>query len=165
MPARLVLDGELVAFHDGKPSFPCCAIASSTATRMRPLRSSPLTFSTQMVRPLHRSRSRNGAHCWSQSTLSGPSTSSQRSMMEPRLFDAVCRDGLEGIVAERLRDPYKPGERAWVKITNSGYWRRTSAAVRRRGAASSRSRRAGSACPSRASPSRLRRGCAAGSRG
>jgi ATP-dependent DNA ligase len=42
------------------------------------------------------------------------------------LFDAVCRDGLEGIVAKRLRDPYKQGERAWVKIKNPGYWRRAS---------------------------------------
>jgi ATP-dependent DNA ligase len=42
------------------------------------------------------------------------------------LFDAVCRDDLEGIVAKRLRDPYKPGERAWVKIKNPGYWRRAS---------------------------------------
>jgi hypothetical protein len=41
-------------------------------------------------------------------------------------FDAVCRDGLEGIVAKRLRDPYKPGERAWVKIKNPDYWRRAS---------------------------------------
>jgi bifunctional non-homologous end joining protein LigD len=27
------------------------------------------------------------------------------------LFDAVCRDGHEGIVGKRLRDPYKPGKR------------------------------------------------------
>ena len=27
------------------------------------------------------------------------------------LFDAVCARGLEGVVAKRLRDPYRPGER------------------------------------------------------
>jgi hypothetical protein len=26
-------------------------------------------------------------------------------------------------VAKRLRDPYKPGERGWLKIKNRGYWR------------------------------------------
>jgi len=34
------------------------------------------------------------------------------------LFDAVCARGLEGIVAKRLRDPYKPGDRLWVKTKN-----------------------------------------------
>jgi bifunctional non-homologous end joining protein LigD len=31
------------------------------------------------------------------------------------LFDAVCARGLEGIVAKRDSDPYRPGERQWVK--------------------------------------------------
>jgi bifunctional non-homologous end joining protein LigD len=34
------------------------------------------------------------------------------------LFAAVCERGLEGVVAKRLRDPYKPGERHWVKTKN-----------------------------------------------
>ena len=34
------------------------------------------------------------------------------------LFAAVCDRGLEGIVAKRLHDPYKPGERQWVKTKN-----------------------------------------------
>jgi bifunctional non-homologous end joining protein LigD len=34
------------------------------------------------------------------------------------LFDAVCARGLEGVVAKRLHDPYKPGERLWVKTKN-----------------------------------------------
>jgi len=34
------------------------------------------------------------------------------------LFDAVCTRGLEGIVAKRDRDPYRPGERQWVKTKN-----------------------------------------------
>ena len=36
----------------------------------------------------------------------------------PALFAAVCSRGLEGVVAKRLRDPYKPGERGWVKTKN-----------------------------------------------
>ncbi len=34
------------------------------------------------------------------------------------LFDAVCARGLEGVVAKRARDPYRPGERLWVKTKN-----------------------------------------------
>ena len=34
------------------------------------------------------------------------------------LFDAVCERGLEGVVAKRLRDPYRPGERGSVKTKN-----------------------------------------------
>jgi ATP-dependent DNA ligase len=34
------------------------------------------------------------------------------------LFDAVCTRGLEGVVAKQLDDPYKPGERQWVKTKN-----------------------------------------------
>jgi bifunctional non-homologous end joining protein LigD len=34
------------------------------------------------------------------------------------LFAAVCQRGLEGVVAKRDRDPYKPGERHWVKTKN-----------------------------------------------
>jgi len=31
-------------------------------------------------------------------------------------FDAVCREGLEGVVAKRLEGRYRPGRRAWIKI-------------------------------------------------
>jgi ATP-dependent DNA ligase len=31
------------------------------------------------------------------------------------LFDAVCDSELEGVVAKRLNESYRPGERAWVK--------------------------------------------------
>jgi ATP-dependent DNA ligase len=34
------------------------------------------------------------------------------------LFGAVCARDLEGGVAKRDRDPYSPGERAWVKTKN-----------------------------------------------
>ncbi len=34
------------------------------------------------------------------------------------LFAAVCQRGLEGVVAKRLRDPYRSGERGWVKTKN-----------------------------------------------
>lgn len=34
------------------------------------------------------------------------------------LFAAVCERGLEGVVAKRLRETYRPGERVWVKTKN-----------------------------------------------
>ncbi len=34
------------------------------------------------------------------------------------LFQAVCDRGLEGVVAKRTRDLYRPGERGWVKQKN-----------------------------------------------
>jgi ATP-dependent DNA ligase len=34
------------------------------------------------------------------------------------LFGAVCARGLEGVVAKRERDPYRPEDRVWVKTKN-----------------------------------------------
>ena len=34
------------------------------------------------------------------------------------LFAAVCERGLEGVVAKRDHDPYRPGDRVWVKTKN-----------------------------------------------
>jgi ATP-dependent DNA ligase len=39
------------------------------------------------------------------------------------LFDAVCELGLKGIVAKRLDERCRPGERHWVKTKNRSYWR------------------------------------------
>jgi bifunctional non-homologous end joining protein LigD len=36
----------------------------------------------------------------------------------PGLFEAILAHGLEGVVAKRQRDPYRPGERVWVKTKN-----------------------------------------------
>ncbi len=34
------------------------------------------------------------------------------------LFAAVCERGLEGVVAKRARDAYRPGEHGWIKHKN-----------------------------------------------
>jgi bifunctional non-homologous end joining protein LigD len=39
------------------------------------------------------------------------------------LWAAVCEHELEGVVAKRLREPYRSGDRSWVKIKNRSYWR------------------------------------------
>jgi bifunctional non-homologous end joining protein LigD len=39
------------------------------------------------------------------------------------LWESVCERRLEGVVAKRERDPYRPGERGWVKPKNPGWSR------------------------------------------
>ena len=39
------------------------------------------------------------------------------------LLTAVCAHGLEGVVAKRWRQGYRPGQRGWVKIKNRDYRR------------------------------------------
>ena len=34
------------------------------------------------------------------------------------LLAAVCARGLEGVVGKRVRDPYRPGDRGWIKTKN-----------------------------------------------
>jgi hypothetical protein len=42
------------------------------------------------------------------------------------LFDAVCKLGLEGVVAKRLSSRYRPGERGWsrrrTRATGGATW-------------------------------------------
>jgi bifunctional non-homologous end joining protein LigD len=38
----------------------------------------------------------------------------------PALWDAIVERGLEGVVAKREREPYRPGARLWVKAKNRG---------------------------------------------
>lgn len=39
------------------------------------------------------------------------------------IWDAVCEQELEGVVAKRVDEPYRSGERTWVKVKNRSYWR------------------------------------------
>jgi bifunctional non-homologous end joining protein LigD len=39
------------------------------------------------------------------------------------LFAAVCEQGLEGVVAKRRGQRYRPRERSWIKTKNREYWR------------------------------------------
>jgi ATP-dependent DNA ligase len=35
----------------------------------------------------------------------------------------VCEQRLEGVVAKRRSQRYRPGDRAWTKTKNKAYWR------------------------------------------
>jgi bifunctional non-homologous end joining protein LigD len=39
------------------------------------------------------------------------------------LWESVCERRLEGVVAKRLSEPYRPGQRSWVKLKNP-HWSR-----------------------------------------
>lgn len=56
--------------------------------------------------------------------LAGPHVSVPEAFEDgEELFAAVCEHGLEGVVAKKLSEPYRPGERSWVKRKNREYWR------------------------------------------
>ena len=42
----------------------------------------------------------------------------------PALFAAVCKLGLEGVVAKNATSRYRPNERGWVKIKNEAMTRK-----------------------------------------
>jgi bifunctional non-homologous end joining protein LigD len=145
LPDGLMLDGELVAWEDGLPSFPrlCQRLLHGDA-------SIPVTYlifdllyvdgESAMCLPYQERRALLDAV-----DLRG------RSWHVPCGFDhgdalykVVCERGLEGVVAKRLAEPYRPGERRWVKRKNPSYWRLNDDHQRwsgRRAASSSRGRR------------------------
>jgi bifunctional non-homologous end joining protein LigD len=49
--------------------------------------------------------------------LNGPAWRTPEAFDEGEgLLEATSAHGLEGIVAKRLGDPYRPGERGWIKV-------------------------------------------------
>src|SRR6266849_9192680 len=128
LPAGMVLDGEVVVLRQGKPDFRLllCRNQARASLKIQSLaRTFPATyivfdllydrFESLTALPLRARRQRLEAVV--------------RACASPRLvfsegivgsgrafFEAVCRQGLEGIVAKRLDGRYRPGRRAWVKI-------------------------------------------------
>jgi len=39
------------------------------------------------------------------------------------LFEGGLPEKIGGVVAKRLCQPYRPGERGWIKMKNKPYWR------------------------------------------
>jgi ATP-dependent DNA ligase len=118
LPDGLMLDGELVAWEDGLPSFP-----------LHGDRDIPVTYmvfdvlyvdgESAMVLPYAERRA-----LLEELDLVGPAWHTPSAFDDAEaLFEVVCAQGLEGAVAKRLSTPYRPDGRGWVKTKNPSYWR------------------------------------------
>lgn len=125
IPVPALLDGELVAFNeDGKPSFP--------HTQSRLLRGGvnvPILFVVfdllaldgehTMLLPYRKRRKLLESLDLNGSAVFTPAYFTDGEA----LFEATCRQELEGIVCKKLSERYWPGERRWIKVKNRAYWR------------------------------------------
>jgi bifunctional non-homologous end joining protein LigD len=124
-PARGVFDGELVAFdEETRPSWPMLC------DRVLHRRSeTPVMFVVFDVLELDGQPTGGLPYVerrriLEDAKLIGPAWFTPDAFDDgPGLFAAVVKAELEGVVAKKLTDPYKPGERGWVKTKNRGYWR------------------------------------------
>ena len=124
LPDASVFDGELVAFADGRPHFPlvCDRLLRKDASvaltyvvfDLLALNSEPL-----LDRPYRERR----ALLETLDLGRGPWSVAETFDDGVALFDAVCDQGLEGVVAKRRSERYRSGERRWIKVKNRAYWR------------------------------------------
>jgi ATP-dependent DNA ligase len=127
-PVGIILDGEVVVLRQGKPDFGLLLSRNQARAplKIRSLaRTFPATyvvfdllyqrFESLLALPLRARRQRletvvracaDTKLVFSEGIV-GPGRA---------FFEAVCRLGLEGVVAKRLDGRYRPGRRAWIKI-------------------------------------------------
>ncbi|MEI6326654.1 MAG: ATP-dependent DNA ligase [Candidatus Roizmanbacteria bacterium] len=81
----------------------------------------PLHERNQKLRSLLRSASSTSDDGHIQTIVMAPETVTDDPVAIEALFDTYITDGLEGIMAKKLDDPYKPGAReySWVKLKKS----------------------------------------------
>jgi ATP-dependent DNA ligase len=128
LPTGTILDGEVVVLRQGKPDFGLLLSRNQARASLKIqslARTIPATyivfdllyhrFESLLALPLRARRQRletvvracaNGGFVFSEGIV-GPGRA---------FFEAVCRKGLEGVVAKRLDGRYRPGRRAWIKI-------------------------------------------------
>jgi bifunctional non-homologous end joining protein LigD len=128
LPTGIVLDGEVVVLRQGKPDFGLLLSRNQTRASLK-IQSLARTFpATYIVFDLiyHRFESLLALPLWARRQRLELVV---RACANPRLvfsegiigegrafFEAVCAEGLEGVVAKRLDGRYRPGRRAWIKI-------------------------------------------------
>lgn len=127
LPDGVVLDGELVAFVNGAPYFPhvcerllyredsipiCFVAFDLLRLDGESLLDHPFVARRRLLEHVARAADNR---VWRISDLFDDGA---------LLFAAVCAHGLEGIVAKKLTERYRPGERRWIKTKNRDYWRR-----------------------------------------
>jgi len=129
-PAGTVLDGEIVVLHHGQPDFQRLQAREQTHSPLRIRLASqacPVTYVVfdllyEAYRPLlaHALTQRRERLERRVEALRMPNVVVSAGIVGAGLamFEEVCRRGLEGLVAKRLRSRYQPGRRgeAWSKI-------------------------------------------------
>jgi bifunctional non-homologous end joining protein LigD len=125
LPEGLLLDGQLVALGlDGRPSFPVLGL--------RVLHGRDLIPVTLMIFDVLRVEGAD-AMCLPYAErrallealdLNGPAWKTPESFDDGEaLLEATSALGLEGIVAKKRWESYRPGERRWIKTKHRHYWR------------------------------------------
>jgi bifunctional non-homologous end joining protein LigD len=120
LPPNVQLDGELVAFDDeGKPDY------HRLSQRMLHRRDGiEVTYKVFDVLAFDGEATLREPYRARRELLEALTFDGVRTRVVPAFFDgealfaAVCEWGLEGVVAKRERDSYRPGERLWVKTKN-----------------------------------------------
>jgi bifunctional non-homologous end joining protein LigD len=125
LPPRLTLDGELIAWGEDKfPSFPRLCERMLQSKRGIPIAYLIFDVLEWDGLGLLNWTFRQRREVLEKLNLRGSHWDTAMSFEDgQRLFNAVCAVGLEGIVAKRLLQRYRPGERLWVKKKNPSYWR------------------------------------------
>jgi bifunctional non-homologous end joining protein LigD len=124
LPATGIFDGEIIAWDDGRPYFPlvCDRLLHGD-------RSVPLTYVVFDVLELEGERTTTLAYADRRRLLENVQLGAGPWVVAPvfgdgeMLFAGVVEQGLEGIVCKRRSQPYRAGERGWIKIKNREYWR------------------------------------------
>lgn len=130
LPPDVVLDGEVVAFADGRPSFPTLQNRIHVRDRRRALDLAALHPVTYIVFDVLRM---NGVDLLGapleqrRAVLDGLDLLDQPHLQVPPVYDdgvallaATRAQGLEGVVSKRLTSRYYPGRRSpdWVKLAH-----------------------------------------------
>ncbi|HEX2435922.1 MAG TPA: non-homologous end-joining DNA ligase [Solirubrobacterales bacterium] len=130
---RVILDGEIVTFDDGRPSFQRLQLRMGLTSPMSIQRRAPTCPATYEIfdlleldgEPTLELPYEERRRLLEELELDGPSwqTPAHRLGDGSVLLEAARARGLEGVVAKRLDSPYRPGRRTgeWVKVRN---WRR-----------------------------------------
>jgi bifunctional non-homologous end joining protein LigD len=127
LPEGLVLDGELVAWKGREPWFPsiCRRVLNHDF-------SVPVTFVAFDLLGLEGTDLCDCSYAERRDLLvslglDGPGWATSETFENGEaLFTSVCELDLEGVVAKKHSERYRPGEQRWVKRKNPNYWRRES---------------------------------------
>jgi bifunctional non-homologous end joining protein LigD len=130
---RLILDGEVVALANGKPSFEALQRRMQARRRPGPETAPALLFVFDLLwlddAPLTGRPYRQRRELLDELGLDGPGYQTVPWLVGSgeAMLDAVADQGLEGVIAKRLASPYRPGSRSndWRKV----YATRTMTAV------------------------------------